>query len=148
MKYLSSLWNRNLIMAAAFALALTPQIAKAQGKQCVQQNAIMNGTYVMTASGSITGFGAYASVAEVIYDGQGNGLIVALTESINGAIDRQQGTTGVYTVNADCTGNKTFGAGASAQHFDFVITPDGSTITWISTGPGATIIGTAVRMKH
>ena len=53
---------------------------------------------------------------------------------------------GVFTVNSNCTGSKTFGTGATATHFDFMITPDGKTITWIAMDSGVIIIGTAVRM--
>jgi hypothetical protein len=50
-------------------------------------------------------------------------------------------------VNPDCTGSKTIGSGASATHFDFIITPDGSTITWIETDNGVTLSGTAIRQQ-
>jgi hypothetical protein len=46
-----------------------------------------------------------------------------------------------FTVNPDCTGSKTIGG----TNFDFVITPDGSKITWIVTNSGFTMAGTGVR---
>jgi hypothetical protein len=70
-------------------------------------------------------------VGEVIYNGDGTGTLLSATLNANGAVSKLAGVSGVFTVNQDCTGSKTFGSGPSAQHFDFVITPDGSTITWL-----------------
>jgi hypothetical protein len=53
----------------------------------------------------------------------------------------------IFTVNRNCTGSKTVGTGASANHFDFVITPDGHTITFIETDAFAVTPGTAVRLN-
>jgi hypothetical protein len=53
-----------------------------------------------------------------------------------------------FSVNRDCTGSKTVGSGASATHFDFVITPDGRTITWVQTDAFWVTSGTAVRMNR
>jgi hypothetical protein len=47
-------------------------------------------------------------------------------------------------VNRDCTGSKTIGT----SHFNFVITPDGSTITWIVTDAGVTLSGTGIRFRR
>jgi hypothetical protein len=94
---------------------------------------------------TVTGVGPVTFVGLVVYHGDGTGTLVTSTGSYNGAISKLANVSGVYTVNRDCTGSKTFGSGASAQHFDFVITPDGSTITWVETDSGTTISGRAVR---
>jgi len=49
-----------------------------------------------------------------------------------------------FTVNPDCTGSKTIGA----TTYNFVITPDGSKITWIVTSNGVTMTGTGVRSLY
>ncbi|HWZ30682.1 MAG TPA: hypothetical protein VNX18_05085 [Bryobacteraceae bacterium] len=143
-KLLSSFSKPSLLTLAALTLALGLQALRAQ-TQCPAMNATMEGTYVMSGSGTIVGVGAIASVGVVTYDGQGNGLGTSTTV-VNGATSR--GTVpGTFTVNRDCTGSKTFGSGPSATHFDFVITPDGSKITWIVTDPGVIMTGTATRMR-
>jgi hypothetical protein len=109
--------------------------------QCPAGNATMNGAYVMSGSGTVVGLGPIATVGIVTYDGQGGGTSTSTT-SVNGSIIR--GTSpGTFVVNRDCTGTKTFGT----NNFDFVITPDGSKITWIITNPGAAVTGTAVRVR-
>ncbi|HEY6346724.1 MAG TPA: hypothetical protein VIY49_34980 [Bryobacteraceae bacterium] len=134
------------LAVAAMAAAFVPQVVKAQGPAlCPMGNVVMNGTYVMSAGGTVTGVGPVTFAGLVVYNGDGTGTLVTATESLNGAISKLANVSGVYTVNRDCTGSKTFGSGASAQHFDFVITPDGSTITWVETDNGTTISGTAVR---
>ena len=105
----------------------------------------MNGTYVMSGGGAVTGVGPVSVAGLVVYNGDGTGTLVTSTSSVNGTVSKLANVSGVYTVNRDCTGSKVFGSGASAQHFDFVITPDGSTITWVETDNGTTISGTAVR---
>ena len=74
----------------------------------------------------------------------GTGLAISLTTSVNGAATTVANVAGVYTVNTDCTGSKTFPTG----HFNFVISPDGNTLTWIVTDSGITMSGTAVRQRH
>jgi hypothetical protein len=64
---------------------------------------------------------------------------------VNGTIYKGVAATATFTVNRDCTGSKTFSDGSQ---YDFVITLDGSTITWIETDPGVVVSGTAVRIKR
>ena len=49
---------------------------------------------------------------------------------------------------SDCTGSKTFTntANGAVTHFNFVITPDGSTINWIETDSGTVLLGQATRL--
>jgi hypothetical protein len=136
----------NSLAVAAMAAAFVPQVVKADGPAlCPTGNAVMNGTYVMSGGGNVVGVGPITFAGLVVYNGDGTGTLVTSTGSFNGAISKLANVSGVYTVNRDCTGSKTFGSGASAQHFDFVITPDGSTITWVETDNGTTISGSAVR---
>jgi hypothetical protein len=147
--YLKSTLNRNLLALAVFTAALTPQALKADDPRvaqlaCAFQNLTMNGTYVMSGTGTIVGVGPIALVGKVTYDGRGNGS-VTYTVSLNGVITKAITATGTFTVNSDCTGSKTIGSGPSATHFDFVITPDGGTITWVETDTSVVMMGTAVR---
>jgi hypothetical protein len=71
---------------------------------------------------------------------------VTETVSLNGTIFRGITGTGVFTLNSDCTGSKTFTTFSETTDFDFVITADGSKITWIETDQGAVLTGTAVRL--
>ena len=134
---------RVTILGAILTVFLTTSALRAQAPQC--SNDTMKGVYIMQGTGTVVGLGLVAAVGKVTYDGQGGGQGL-LTQSANGTIYRQVASTGVFTVNPDCTGSKTFGTGATATHFDFVITPDGKTITWIATNSGVIMIGTAVRM--
>jgi hypothetical protein len=134
--------NRSLLAFAAFTAMLASQPLRAQ---CNFRNLVMSGTYAMVGTGTIVGVGPIATLGSVTYDGQGNGS-VTYTVTVNGTVSKAVPATGAYTVNSDCTGSKTFGSGPSAQHFNFVITPDGNKITWIVTDPGVVMIGTAERL--
>jgi hypothetical protein len=142
---LKSLLNQNLLALVAFTAAVTPQALRADNALCTRQNVIMSGTYAMSGGGTIVGVGPIAMVGAVTYDGQGNGS-VTYSVSANGAITRGITATGTFIVNRDCTGSKTFGSGPTAAHYDFIITPDGSKITWVETDAGVVISGQAVRL--
>jgi hypothetical protein len=133
----------SVLALAALAAGLTPQLAKADNAQCNLGNSIMNGTYVASGTGTVAGVGPIAVVGELIYNGDGTGYVVMLTQSVNGATSTATKVPVSFTVNPDCTGSKTVGTG----HYNFVITPDGSLITWIVTDNGVTLMGTGVRMK-
>jgi hypothetical protein len=83
-----------------------------------------------------------ATVGLVIYNG-GTGVGVNSTKTVAGVSSTSSNVPATFTVNPDCTGSKTIGA----TNFHFVITPDGSKITWIVTNPGVTLMGTGVRMS-
>ena len=133
------------LSGAILTLFLTASAVRAQGPppQCSQ--ATLNGTYVNSGSGS-RGGASVVSVSKVTYDGQGNGQSTGTT-STAGVISRSVAVPGVYTVNPDCTGSKTFGG---VTNFDFVVTPDGREITWIVTNAfaGSLFTGRAVRMEN
>jgi hypothetical protein len=131
---------------AALATAVTTQTLKANSTLCVMGDSVMSGTYVMSGTGNIVGLGPVVVVGEVVYNGDGTGVLMSATENVNGAVVRLSMVPAIFTVNRDCTGSKTVGTGSSAEHFDFLITPDGSTITWVETDANAVISGTAVRI--
>jgi hypothetical protein len=131
------------LSGAILTLALATAAVRAQGPppQCSQ--ATLNGTYVNSGAGS-RGGASVVTVSKVTYDGHGNGLSTGTT-SVNGVISRSVAVPGVYTVNPDCTGSKSFG---EATTYDFVVTPDGREISWIVTNAfaGSVFTGRAVRM--
>lgn len=147
MKHLSFSKSRSLGVTAAFALALAPAIARADNAQCPLQNAVMNGTYVASGTGSVSGVGPITTVGLIVYNGDGTGSVVSSTGTLNGASSTSSNVPITFTVNRDCTGSKTIGSGPSATQMNFVITPDGSTITWIVTNTGVTMSGTGIRLK-
>jgi hypothetical protein len=124
---------------AALALTAAPQALKA-APLCPLGNATLHGTYVVSGGGTIVGLGPVTSVGEVTYDGKGNSN-ATYTLSANGTI-LPVTVTGTYTVNPDCTAT----AVETPSHFNFVITPDGSTVWWISTDEGTVLSGTLVRL--
>lgn len=132
------------------ALLATSVLRAQEGGYC--SNATMRGTYVMAGTGTLFPQGGapilIGLVGKVVYDGQGNGQVIQ-TASVGGVIYRQGTFTGTYSVNSDCTGSKTFTSSTGqASHFDFVITPDGRTITWIVTDAGQVLTGSAVRLDN
>ena len=140
--------NRSLLALAAFA-ALTPQAIKAQAPQtCSIGNFVMKGIYVMSGNGTVVGVGPVVMVGEVIYNGDGTGTLLSVKKNVNGTVLSASSVPVTYTVNPDCTGSKIIGSGASATHFDFVITSDGDTITWVGTDATAIISGKAMRSSR
>ena len=146
-KFFSSKFFGLFALAAAAAIC-TPQAVMAQGAQlCSLGNAVMNGTYVASGTGTVMGVGPITAIALVVYNGDGTAVSLSGTTTVNGTASSTGATQGSYTVNPDCTGTKVFGTGASAVHYNFVVSPDGSTITWIVTDNGVTMTGTGVRVK-
>jgi len=140
-KLLRSIASRNLLALGALTIAVAPQALKAQA-QC--SNATMKGTYVASGTGMVASANTFAPIATVgliIYNGDGTGVSVFSTKTVGGQTSTSSHVPATFTVNPDCTGSKTIGA----TTFNFVITPDGSKITWIVTNPGVTLMGTGVR---
>jgi hypothetical protein len=145
-KALNLIWHRNLLAAAALAIVVTPQFLRADPgtRQCPMQNATMQGTYVATGTGTLTtvmGNVPITVVSLVVYNGDGSGQAISGTTVVNGASSVSGTAPATFTVNLDCTGQKTIGT----THFNFIITPDGNTIHWIVTDNGVTMSGTGVR---
>jgi len=128
---------------ALLAFGLAPQALKAADPEalCPRQNATLVGTYMSHGTGTVKDVGPVAAVGTITYDGQGN-LVNPFTLSVNGMVSTFK-QTGTYTVNRDCTGT-VVQAGA---HYNFVVSPDASTVFWIETDADTTITGTATRMK-
>ena len=123
--------------------AVTPQAPNAADEEalCPQGNATLRGTYMSRAEGTAVGIGPLAAVGWLTYDGKGH-VVNGFTVSVNGVISR--GTiSGPYTVNSDCTGSTEL----SGNHYDQIVTPDGSRVDWIATDPGSVFSGTEVRLK-
>jgi hypothetical protein len=145
---LKSRLNQSLLALAAFA-ALTPQAIKAQTPEaCYLGNSAMHGIYVMSGNGTVVGVGPVVMVGEVIYNGDGTGTLLSVKKNVNGTVLSSSSVPVTYIVNRDCTGSKTVGSGATANHFDFVITPDGATITWVGTDANTIISGKAERFSR
>ncbi len=142
------------IALAALAAALGTQSLKADGPPiCTQGNAIMNGSYTISGGGTVLGSGGAAGsplvfLGVINYNGDGTATLTSATQNLNGSVGRLSSIPATFTVNRDCTGTKTIGSGPTAQHFDFVISPDGKTITFVETDAFAVVSGTAVRMNR
>jgi hypothetical protein len=146
--FLTSLLNRSILGLAAFAAVVAPQALRADNAQCSLQNGTMIGTYVASGTGSIAGVGPLATLGLIVYNGDGTGIVVSGTNTVNGTSSSFSNVPVTFTVNRDCTGSKTIGSGPSATQMNFVVSPDGSTITWTVTNAGVTMIGTGVRLKR
>ena len=143
-RLLRSLLSRNLLAVAAFTGAFAPQALKAADELCPRENETFHGTYVVSGTGTRVGVGPLAAVGEIISDGDGHTL-ATYTASVNGAIHKGVTVTGIYTVNSNCTGSL---AESDGSHYDFVITGDGSAVSWIRTDTGFVTSGTEVRLRH
>ena len=129
---------------AAMAFVAVPQSLKAADALCPLGNATKHGTYGMSGTGTVVGFGLVAFVGETTYDGHGHSSTTA-TSSANGTINRGgPANTGTYTVNPDCTGSITLSNGS---HYDFWVTPDGDMSVFIQSDTGTVITGSEHRLK-
>lgn len=128
--------NREQADLAAAAVSLS------SAAQCPLGNATKHGTYLVSGRGTIVGVGPISAVGEITYDGQGNS-IATVTLSVNGTIHSGVTVTGTYTVNSDCTGSHTESDGS---HYDFVVTTEGNTASWIEVDSGTVVSGTEVRL--
>jgi len=137
---------RLAVVAAVFSLLLVTPALRAQGSEACS-NATMHGVYAFSGSGYSKG-APLAVTGEVIYDGEGKGKIVTETVSAGGTIYKGITGTGNFTVNPDCTGSKSFATTLVPLSFDFVISTDGSLITFIETDAGSVVTGTGVRIGH
>jgi hypothetical protein len=128
------------LAAVTLAAAQTLNAAEAP---CPRLDATLHGTYTLHGEGTIVGVGPIASNGTVTYDGKGH-TVTTFSASFNGEIQREVTWSGSYTVNPDCTGTKTL----NGTNYDFVVMPDGSTLSWIETDPGTVFYGSAVRLKN
>ncbi len=132
--------------AAAIAAGLaTPTAVSANNDTVVTCSArTLRGVYQFTASGFnvVNGVALPKAIIEtLVFDGDGNVLTPEISLSFNGnIIQPPQGSPGVYTVDADCTGTLTFGDGIM---FDLQIKPYGKSVNMLQTNPGTVMQGTA-----
>jgi len=131
-----------LWVLAATTVAMASLTAKAADARCPLLNATLNGTYVVSGSGTITGVGQVTALVEHTWDGQGH-TVATNTISANGNILHVT-VTGTYTVNPNCTASL---AESDGTHYKFVVAPDGNTASWIEIDPGTVVRGTEVRLK-
>ena len=107
-------------------IALASAPLWADSGQCPFQNAILNGAYAVTLSGTAGSpvwngnTGPVATVAKFVFDGLGNIQLPSIT--IVGAnpplnVSPPFTITGSYTVNPDCTGNLTLNFSPNPNRF-------------------------------
>jgi len=129
---------------AVMTLAVAPQALKASDAQCLLGNATLHGSYTVFGTGTIVGVGPLTALGVHTWDGQGN-TVATFTASVNGNIFPDITVTGTYSVNPDCTASLSESDGA---HYNFVVSPDGNSATWIRTDAGTVLSGTEVRLRH
>jgi hypothetical protein len=111
----------------------------------------LSGSYLFATHGwNIVGGVAQPKAILEGIDFNGDGTLVSpfATVSINGVIIRTTGSTGTYTVNADCTGTVSFTAGPS---FDIFVGRRARQVYMIQTGPEAVpavFEGTATKVSQ
>ena len=111
--------------------------------QCPLGNATLQGTYAVSGAGIVVGVGSLTAVGVHTWDGHGN-TVATYTASVNGNIFPGVTVTGSYSVNPDCTGSLTESDGS---HYHFVVSPDGTSATWIRTDAGTVVSGTETRLR-
>lgn len=100
-------------------------------------NSSLRGTFGAQFSGNVIGFGPIAGVALETYDGAGN-FTFTQNVNVNGFPILNQPGSGTYSVNADCTGTKTFNPlNGQVIHLTFVIV--GKEVFHVQTDPGAVV---------
>jgi len=142
-------------MLLTIALAWAPLWA--DSAECLLQHGALNGTYVVTLTGTAGSpvwngnTGPVATLAKFVFDGMGN--IQMLSATIVGAnpplnVSLPVAIPGSYTVNRDCTGNLTLNFSPNPNgHYNLIISPDGRLITMISTDKGDVLIATGTRLN-
>lgn len=134
-------------VALATGLAL-PTVASANDEDTVSCSArTLRGVYQFRATGLniMNGVAVPKAIIEtIVFDGHGNVLTPAVSLSVNGnIIQPPQGSPGVYTVDADCTGTLTF---ADGPMFDLHVRPYGKAVDMLQTNPGTVMQGEAERV--
>ena len=122
-----------------------------------QQNAVLNGAYVFTVTGTAGSpvwapfTGPVATMGIYVFDGAGNlqgpiATVATANPPIN--VTPPNVITGTYTVNPNCTGNLTLNfSPAPNAHYNLVASPDGRQITMIATDKGDVLLSTATRLE-
>ena len=136
-----------LAAAAVTLLASGAALAREGAKECSLET--LRGHYVF----SVTGFNIVAGVAQpkailefIDLNGDGSLTVPAATHSVNGVFGvSPPGGTGVYTLDATCTGTLAFDGGPS-----FYIFADSHSDDYymIQTNPNTVMQGTVVRLSR
>lgn len=140
------LWSAAIVLAGGLAL---PSIASAgDDLDTVACSArTLRGVFLFRASGHNIVNGAAlpkALIETLVFDGRGNVSTPEISLSANGfIIQPPQGSPGIYTVDADCTGTLTFGDGIM---FDLQINPNGKTVNMLQTNPNTVMQGAAEKV--
>ena len=112
---------------------------------------MLKGTFGYSASGTILPTaplppgippGPYTTLGRVTFDGRG-GLTSVATDNFNGFITPFTHFTGVYTVNANCTGGAAINGGVP---YRFTITNGGNEILFMVDVPGTLISGSGKKL--
>jgi hypothetical protein len=143
--------GRQLLLAAAMTLAgglAIPSTAVATDEDVVTcSTRTLRGVYLFHASGFniMNGVAVPKAIIEtLVFDGQGGVLTPEISLSANGnIIQPPQGSPGVYTLDADCTGTLTFGDGIM---FDLQAAPYGKSVNMLQTNPGTVMQGSAEKV--
>jgi len=145
MKSDSMLMSAAVVVAASLAI---PRVASATEDDIVTcSSRTLRGVYHFHASGYNIVNGAAlpkAIIETIVLDGRGGVVTPLVALSINGTIVQPpQGSPGVYTVEADCTGTLTF---ADGPMFRLQIRPGGRTLNMLQTNPNTVMQGSAERV--
>jgi hypothetical protein len=135
---------RTIFASWALALVACALLPPALNAQCTLGNATLHGIYIISGAGTVLGIGSLTAVGVHTWDGQGNTL-ATYTASVNGSIYPGITVTGSYSVNANCTASLTESDGS---HYNFVVSPNGNTATWIQTDTGTVLSGTETRLRN
>jgi len=124
-----------------------PVLAKAEnnGKKCTEHS--VRGTYGFALLGNISGIGVVATSGTTTFDGEGNNSGEFAVTTLAQA--KQFTFTGLYTVDADCTGTATLNVSpsdfGSVIHFNAVGVDNLREIKWLITDLGIVIAGTLTK---
>lgn len=154
--------RRIAVLASACALATAGVLAligtasagtstsAASGTTPLCSNATLHGTYTFaedgwSVSGSTTTRFAFAGVER--YDGAG-AVAGTVTGSQNGVITPATPNSGVYHINANCTGTAAFTNSGTTIHFDVYPAPSGASFTFAETDTGTVSAGTETQVSR
>jgi hypothetical protein len=140
-----------VVAAMAFAVSGVAQANEDNDDHKGCSNATLKGLYVFSATGFniVGGVAQPKAIVEVIrFNGDGTLTVPAATVSINGVVTRSPANgPGTYAVAPDCTGSLAFGP--PGPTFDVFVTPGGSELNMIQTGPGSPVFqGTVERVSR
>lgn len=126
------------IIATACGLAAAALLStSAMAGEC--SNASLKGHYTYWLQGQDASGKPYAEAGQEHFDGAGNIVTMA---GVAGTA-KPEGDKGTYTINADCTGTSTYGAGAT---FNIFVAPSGDSFVFSSSKEGVVQVGENTRV--